>query len=137
MYANSFPQESAKIRELLENWAAATRQNRAADVLANHANDALIYDVLPPLRYESAAAYRKSWGDWQPATQGDGTFELVDLAINAGPTVGFAHALIRCGGTLPDGKTFEDLVRATFCLGKAQGTWMVQHQHISKPWKSL
>jgi ketosteroid isomerase-like protein len=34
---------------------------------------------------------------------------------------------------LPDGKSFEDLVRATFCLRKDQGLWMVAHQHISKP----
>ena len=47
--------------------------------------------------------------------------------------VAFAHGFIKCGGTLTDGRTFEDLVRATFCLRKASGSWKVAHEHMSKP----
>jgi ketosteroid isomerase-like protein len=93
----------------------------------------LIYDVLAPMKYEGAAAYRQSWDEWQPDTQGEGQFDLEDLSVTAGADVAFAHGFIRCGGVLPDGKRFEDLVRATFCLRKASGTWKVAHQHISKP----
>lgn len=121
------------IRELLAQWAAATREDRKDDVLAGHAADVLIYDVLAPLRYEGAEAYRKSWEEWQPETQGDGLFELEDLAITAGADVAFASALIRCGGTAANGRTFEDLVRATFCFTKREGAWRVAHQHVSKP----
>ena len=42
---------------------------------------------------------------------------------------------IRCGGTLPDGRTFQDLVRATFCLRKVNDSWVVEHQHVSKPYE--
>jgi ketosteroid isomerase-like protein len=85
------------------------------------------------MKYEGAAAYRASWGDWQPETQGEGQFDLEDLEITAADSVAFAHGFIRCGGALPDGKKFEDLVRATFCLRKVSGQWKVAHQHISKP----
>jgi ketosteroid isomerase-like protein len=121
------------IRNVLEQWAAATREGRRDDVLANHASDVLIYDVLAPMKYEGAAAYRASWGDWQPETQGEGRFDIEDLAITTGDDVAFAHAFVRCGGTFPDGRSFEDLVRATFCLRKVEGAWTVAHQHISKP----
>ena len=121
------------VRELLLQWASATRKGLRNEVLSNHAEDALIFDVLPPMKYEGVEAYRRSWDDWQPDTRGEAAFELEDLAIVAGAEVAFAHGFIRCGGTLPSGKAFEDLVRATFCLRKTNGTWKVLHQHISKP----
>ena len=125
--------DESQIRQLLEAWAAATRTGRREAVLANPAADALIFDVLPPLHYEGTAAYRRSWEEWQPETAGEGRFELHELRVSAGRDVGFAHAIIRCGGTAPDGSAFEDTVRATFCLRKMDGRWLVTHQHISLP----
>lgn len=127
--------DEARIRGVLEAWASATRQDRKSDVLANHSADALIYDVLPPMKYEGTEAYRRSWDEWQPETQGEGRFDLEELAITAGVDVAFATCFIRCGGTTPDGRTFRDLVRATICLKKAGGAWTVAHQHISKPFE--
>jgi ketosteroid isomerase-like protein len=129
----SLDDDAAEVRRVLEDWASATRSGRLDDVLVRHRADVLIYDVLSPMKYEGAEAYRASWGDWQPETQGEGIFDIEGLNITTGEDVAFAHCLIRCGGVLPDGKSFEDLVRATFCLRKDQGLWMVAHQHISKP----
>jgi ketosteroid isomerase-like protein len=131
----SYENEKSNIRAILEAWASATRQSRKDDVLINHAENVLIYDVLPPIKYETAAAYRRSWDDWQPDTQGEGQFELKDLSVTANSDIAFAHGLIQCGGTLPSGKTFQDTVRATFCLKKMDGAWKILHQHISKPLK--
>ncbi|MBD1933314.1 MULTISPECIES: YybH family protein [Cyanophyceae] len=123
------------IRELLERWARATRLGQQDEVLANHAPDVTIFDVLPPLKYEGADAYRKSWDEWQPATEGPTRFEIRDLKVTVGNDVAFAHGLIHCGGTKPDGGTFEDWVRATFCLCQVEGKWLITHQHISMPLK--
>jgi ketosteroid isomerase-like protein len=131
-------EEKDKVRTLLEEWAAATRQNRRNDILRHHSANLVIFDVLPPMKYESAESYQQSWDEWQPDTQQDTTtvFELENLTITAGSIgdIAFAHCFIRCGGTLPDGSTFQDLVRATFCLQKIEGTWRVEHQHVSKPY---
>jgi len=70
---------------------------------------------------------------WQPETQGDAKFDLENLSVTAGADVAFAHSSIRCGGSMPDSHAFEDLVRATFCLQKLEGSWKISHQHISKP----
>jgi ketosteroid isomerase-like protein len=126
---------NSEIRAVLEAWAAATRQNRKDDILKNHATDLVVFDVLPPMKYESAESYRRSWEEWQPETQGEAAFNLEGLHITAGIDVAFAHSFIRCGGTLPDGRTFQDIVRATFCLKKVSGSWLVQHQHVSKPFE--
>jgi ketosteroid isomerase-like protein len=123
------------VRAVLESWAKATRENRKDDILKNHEADLVIFDVLPPLQYESASSYRKSWGDWHPETQGEVQFDLEDVVIDASAVLSTAHCLIRCGGTLPDGRAFQELVRATFCLRKRGDGWMVSHQHISKPFQ--
>lgn len=125
----------SEVRTVLEEWAAATRQNRREDILKHHSANLVIFDVLPPMKYESAESYRRSWEEWQPDTQGEVVFNLENLTITAGNDVAFAHSLIRCGGTLPDGRTFQDLVRATFCLRKLHDSWVVEHQHVSKPFE--
>jgi ketosteroid isomerase-like protein len=122
-----------EVRKILEEWAETTRTGQLDRVLANHAEDVLIFDVLPPLQYESAKSYRDSWGEWQPETVTEGRFELQDLVVTATGDLAFAHGLIQCGGTAPSGKTFSDTVRATFCLQKQNSHWRIVHQHISKP----
>jgi ketosteroid isomerase-like protein len=125
--------DESQIRALLHEWAEAIRTGRLDEVLTRHAPDVLIYDVLPPLQYEGADTYRRSWGEWQPETAGPGRFALHDLRVTAGADVAFAHALIHCGYTTPDGRAVEDWVRATFCLRRAPDGWVVAHQHISMP----
>ena len=118
----------AQIRQLLHDWAAATREGDDEAVLSNHASDVLIFDVLAPLQYKGADAYRKSWDEWRPTDKGEALFEMHELGIKAGETVAFAHCLIECGK-----KPNSDWVRATFCLQKTDGKWIVAHQHGSMP----
>jgi ketosteroid isomerase-like protein len=127
--------DNEQIRDLLLRWAETTRKGQLDDVLDNHAADAVIFDVLPPMKYEGTDAYRKSWGEWQPNTIEMGHFDIHELKITVGQDVAFAHCFILCGGTLESGKQFEDWVRATFCLQKINNRWLVEHQHISMPRK--
>ena len=90
-------------------------------------------DYCVPMKYEGAKAYRDSWDEWHPETTGESLFDLHELKVVTSENVAFAYGFIHCGGTLPDGKKFEDWVRATFCLEKRKGRWLVTHQHISMP----
>ena len=128
------PNDDELIREIIENWANATQACRKDDVLSNHSPKALIFDTLPPLKYEDAATYRASFDKWWPETAADKSlFELNDLTIVSGDDVAFAHAIVKCGGTTPDGATFEDTVRFTHCLQKKAGKWQIVHSHTSMP----
>jgi len=123
-----------QIRKLIDRWAIATREGRKDDVLASHSEDALIFDTLPPLKYDTAAEYRQSLDKWWPDTaEGEGLFDLQGLKIIAGQDVAFAHAIVRCGGTTPDGHSFEDTVRLTHCLQKSNDQWLITHSHTSMP----
>jgi ketosteroid isomerase-like protein len=122
-----------EIRALLDRWAEATRHDRRDAILADWAAEARVFDVLPPLAFDGAQAYRSSWDAWQPPFELPSLFEIHDLAITAGGDVAFAHFLLRCGGTLPDGKRIEDWARGTVCLHKGADGWRVRHQHVSMP----
>jgi len=124
----------AEVRAVLEEWAAATRLSRTDEILKHHSTNLVIFDVLPPMKYESADSYRRSWEEWEPDTRGEAVFNFENLTITAVSDLAFAHSFIRCGGTFPDGRKFQDLVHATFCLRKVDGSWMVEHQHVSKPY---
>ena len=53
-----------EVRHLLMSWASATCNNERSKILQNHHPDARIFDVLPPMQYHGAEAYRASWDDW-------------------------------------------------------------------------
>jgi PhnB protein len=93
----------------------------------------VLFDGLSPLPYTSAAQDRDSWESWQPDVRGTVPFALHDLSVQAGADVVYAIGFLPCGGTLPDGQTFSDTVRITFCLLKREGAWKVAHQHVSQP----
>jgi ketosteroid isomerase-like protein len=105
MSTNSINTDQEQVHQILEQWARATRKNLQDDILKNHAPYAVIFDVLPPMKYDGTAAYRRSWDEWQPDTQGEGRFDLQNLSITTGTDVAFASCFIQCGGTLPNGKT--------------------------------
>ena len=117
-----------QLRQLINDWAKATREGNKDAVLSSHASDLLIFDVLAPLQYKGTEAYRKSLDEWWPTDQSEALFEMHELSITAGETVAFAHCLIECGK-----KPNPDWVRMTFCLQKINGKWMITHQHGSMP----
>jgi ketosteroid isomerase-like protein len=104
-------------------------------MLKSHAGNVVIFDVLPPMKYEGVDSCRRSWGDWQPDARRETVFDFENLTVIAGGDVAFAHGFIRCGGTLQDGTALQDVVRTTFRLKKADGRWVVEHQHVSKPYE--
>ena len=97
----------AEVRAVLEEWAAATRLSRTDEILKHHSTNLVIFDVLPPMKYESADSYRRSREEWEPDARGEAVFNLENLTITAGNDVAFAHSFIRCGGTFSDGRTFR------------------------------
>ena len=110
-----------EIQRLLGQWAHNTKKGEQDKILENHSESVVICDVLPPMKYEGVKAYRESWDEWQPKTMVEGQFDLHELKVVVGEDVAFAYGFIHCGGTLPDGKSFEDWVRATFWLEKKNG----------------
>ncbi len=128
-----YEDDENQVRQILEHWTSATSRGLKDQILRNHSEDLVIYDVLEPMRYMNRAVYQAGWDDWQPETEDAMTFNLKDLELKLDDRLAFAYGLLECAGSTKDGGDFEDLVRITFCLAKGQDGWQIVHQHVSKP----
>jgi uncharacterized protein (TIGR02246 family) len=123
-----------QIRALIERWAAAVHRGDMPGVLADHADDIVMFDVPPPHDgVRGIDAYRETWPpffEWQ--AQG-ALFEIVSLEVTAGANVAFAHALLRCATPEELARHPERRLRLTLGLRKEHGRWVVAHEHHSFP----
>jgi uncharacterized protein (TIGR02246 family) len=126
--------DEGQIRTLIERWAEAVHRGDMAGVLADHADDIVMFDVPPP--YEGVRgidAYRETWPpffEWQAR---GASFEIVELDVTAGEDVAYAFALLRCGTQQDLAENPENRLRLTLGLRKQGGRWVVHHEHHSFP----
>jgi uncharacterized protein (TIGR02246 family) len=128
------PSNDQQIRMLIERWAEAVHAGDLSAVLADHADDIVMFDVPPPDDgVRGIEAYRETWPpffEWQAR---GASFEIVSLEIAAGEDVAYAHALLRCG--MPDelAENPQRRLRLTLGLRREDGRWVVAHEHHSFP----
>src|SRR5688572_19827763 len=82
--------DAAQIRDLIERWARAVHSGNLDAVLADHADDIVMFDVPPPEDgVRGIQAYRDTWPpffEWQ--AQG-ASFDIVELDVTAGDRVAY------------------------------------------------
>jgi uncharacterized protein (TIGR02246 family) len=127
-------ENETQIRTLIEHWVRAVHAGDLDVVLADHAEDIVMFDVPPP--YEGVrglAAYRETWPpffEWQAS---GAVFELESLDITAGEDVAFAYALLRCDSPQGLARNPDNRLRLTIGLRRDGGRWIVTHEHHSFP----
>lgn len=122
------------ITELIERWAAAIRAGDMTGVLADHANDIVMFDVPPPDDgVRGIDAYRDTWPPFFEWQRQGAVFDPVSIDVTAGEDVAFAHALLRCGQESELIEHPEHRLRLTVGLRKADGRWEITHEHHSFP----
>jgi uncharacterized protein (TIGR02246 family) len=128
--------DASQIRTLIQRWADAVHAGNLETVIADHADDIVMFDVPPPEDgVRGIQAYRDVWPpffEWQRA---GAAFELVELDVAAGEDIAYAWALLRCG--TPDELAADpaNRLRLTIGLRKENDRWLVTHEHHSFPYK--
>jgi uncharacterized protein (TIGR02246 family) len=121
-----------QIRALIDRWAEAVHGGDLDAVLADHAEDIVMFDVPPPHDgVRGIDAYRETWPpffEWQAK---GASFEIVSLDVAAGDDVAYAYALLRCGTQQELAESPETRLRLTLGLRKEGGRWVVAHEHHS------
>jgi uncharacterized protein (TIGR02246 family) len=124
--------DETAVRDLVERWATAVHAGDLDQVLADHAEDIVMYDVPPPSRgVRGITAYRDTWPpffEWQAS---GASFDIVSLDVVAGADVAFAYALLRCGTPDQLREDPDNLLRLTIGLQRTEGRWVVVHEHHS------
>ena len=126
--------DEQEIRALLEDWARAVHDGNLDGVLADHAEDIVMFDVPAPFEgVRGIDAYRDTWPGFFEWQRTGATFDIESLDVTAGDDVAYAYALLKCGTpqSLADRPGFR--LRLTVGLRKESGRWVVAHEHHSFP----
>ena len=126
------PDDTQLIRALIDRWAAAVHSGDLNGVLADHADEIVMFDVPPPEDgVRGIEAYEETWPpffDWQAS---GATFEIVSLDVTAGTDVAYAFGLLRCGTQAELAERPDQRLRLTVGLRKEGDRWIVAHEHHS------
>ena len=126
--------DEKQIRELIELWAEAVHSGDMETVVADHADDIVMFDVPPPQDgVRGIDAYRETWPEFFEWQVKGASFEIVELDVTAGDDVAYAHALLRCGTPQELAENPDQRLRLTLGLRKEDGRWVVAHEHHSFP----
>lgn len=121
-----------EIRTLVERWTVAVHEGDLATVVADHADDVVMFDVPPPDDgVRGIDAYRTVWPAFFAWQASGARFEIAELVVRAGDEVAFAHALLRCGTDEELAEVPERRLRLTLGLERRAGRWVVTHEHHS------
>src|SRR5438270_5812737 len=85
--------DEAAIQGLLDDCIRSLRDKNIEGVMSLYAQDVVPFDIVPPLRYIGADAFRKVWEGVFSAFQGPINYEIHDLNITVGDDVAFARWL--------------------------------------------
>ncbi|MEV6648638.1 NAD(P)H-dependent oxidoreductase [Amycolatopsis sp. NPDC051371] len=98
-----------------------------------YAPDVVSFDVEPPLQHVGLDAKLANWAKVFTFFE-KVDYEVRDLTLTVSTDLAVGHGFGRVSGTLHDGTAVEGMwVRATFCFGKVDGTWMIVHDQASVP----
>ena len=125
--------DEAEIQKLLDNAIRSLRDKNIEGVMALYAQDVVSFDIVPPLRYVGADAFRKVWQQVFSTFQGPIGYEIHDLNITVGDDVAFAYSLNRISGTMNNGQETNLWLRWTACFRKINGKWLIVHHQNSVP----
>lgn len=128
-------QDELQIHQQMAEWEAAVRGRDAERIVSRYAPEIVKFDLAPPLQQTAPEALDVDRvRAWLSGFDGPIEYEIRDLSVTAGDTVAFCHSLNRLSAT-PHGNpsAFTLWFRATVCLRKVNGAWLVVHQHMSTP----
>jgi uncharacterized protein (TIGR02246 family) len=119
--------EADRVRRMIEEWAHAIETGDRSSILADHAQDLLMFDF--PAVVRGIEAYNETWDFFFANPKGAITFKPRDIQVTAGDSVAFGSCQIHCDGTSAGPLD----LRLTIGLEKRDGRWVVTHEHHSVP----
>jgi uncharacterized protein (TIGR02246 family) len=133
MNEESRGKSEAEIRALVDRLAKAVRAKDLDQVSAAYAPDLVAFDIVPPLQFVGAEAYKKPWRELFELYEDGLQYEVRDLSVTAGEDVAFSHSLNHLSGTMKTGRKTELWLRFTAGYRKIQGKWLIAHLQASVP----
>jgi uncharacterized protein (TIGR02246 family) len=121
------------LRRLIEDRSEAVRTKDAQRAAEHVAEDAILFDVVDPLRRIGKAAFLTRAQEWFDTFAGEIGFEIGELTITAGDDTAFHSGLNHLDAKTKEGVRFEMWWRSSVGYRKIDGRWWIVHEHNSVP----
>lgn len=127
--------DEAQIRALQARVVKAIEARDVPGIMANYipGDNLIVFDVVPPLQYNGAAAYAKDWQGALAGFKGPIDLKLVDLEITIGGNIAYSHAIQEWKSKDASGNITTLTLRVTDGYEKRDGKWLIAHEHLSVP----
>jgi ketosteroid isomerase-like protein len=122
------------ICDLLDDFARALYEKDAATAIAPLADDAVAFDLAPPLKQDADVMHDPArLEEWFVTWESPIVSEAVERTVVVDRDVAYAYGIQRMTGTKTDGEEVELFFRATACFRRDNGRWRITHMHNSVP----
>jgi len=125
--------DETEIRDLIEKWSSAVRNQDRAEIRRDHDADILMFDVPPPFQSRGIDAYMATWDMFLSMSEKPVKFDFTDIEVTAGADVAFVTAVGHCVSFDREGRREPLDFRLTMGLRKIAGRWCITHEHHSLP----
>jgi ketosteroid isomerase-like protein len=126
--------EERAIYDLLDEFTRALYTKDSARAIAPLADDAVNFDLAPPLQHGPDVTHNPAWlEEWFATWKGPIVSQPAERTIVADETLAYAYGLQRMTGTKTSGEKVELWFRATACFRRENGQWRITHMHNSVP----
>ena len=124
-----------QINALLANWQKAFEAKDVNGVMAMYAQGYALtaFDVVPPLQYKGADAYRKDYGEFFAQFDGPLHLQFGESHMEISGDLAIAYGLERITGKLKGGQPADVWLRYTSVFKRTGGQWRDIHDHVSVP----
>jgi len=126
--------DEAALNMVLDDFLRAIHDKDALGVLAALSEDAVAFDLAPPLQLGPEIMHDlRRLEEWFATWKGPIVTEPLDRKIECDGAVAYAHSLQCMTGTKIEGENVDLWFRATACFRKGDRGWLITHMHNSVP----
>ncbi|HMO14790.1 MAG TPA: SgcJ/EcaC family oxidoreductase [Pirellulaceae bacterium] len=134
----SMSDDEAAIRRLIATWTRALERKDPDALVADYAEDAVLFDCIPPYKTVGREAIRQVWANCFPYFPDHFRSEHRDLVLHVDGHVAVLHSLHHfVVPDNPDHPCAQSWLRVTVGYRKIDGRWKVVHDHVSMPFNPM
>lgn len=127
--------EEALIRELLRRFSDAVKRRDPSAIMECyvHSESLHIFDAAPPIQIDGWTSYKSIWSSTFSEFPGPASVCITELQLAVGTNLAYAHSIQVGSLTRRDGTVRSATFRVTDVFQKADGKWLIAHEHVSVP----
>jgi ketosteroid isomerase-like protein len=123
-----------QVRQVLADFTTAIRDRDAAAMIAPLTDDAVTFDLAPPLRLGPATARDPDRLElWFSSWDSPIVSEPRDVTVEVSGDLAYAYGLQHMTGKKRGGEEVDLWFRATVCFRREAERWRITHMHNSVP----